>query len=138
MSRKLAVLLGLLAVFGITLGIQGMATADVSAQVASHNAYTPGGVYAGYGQWNSDPADGIPGDAINACDTVADGWGVETWLDINRDGVIDRVASTRGENAPYCSGWRSGNITEGTPIDIFVCAVKGDSGSCRGPFSGTA
>ncbi len=35
MNRKLAVLLGVLAAFGITLGVQGMASADVSNQRVS-------------------------------------------------------------------------------------------------------
>jgi hypothetical protein len=138
MSRQLFVLFGILAAFGITLGGQGMARADVSVQVSTIDAYLANGSYAGYGQWNADPVDGIPGDSIRACDTVADGWGVETWLDIHRDGVIDRVASTRGHNASYCTGWQSGNIAEGTAVDIYVCTVQGDSAYCRGPFGGSA
>lgn len=64
------------------------------------------------------PSGSIPGDSIRACDNTADGWGIEAWLDINRDGTIDRIASTRGHNAPYRTSWKSGDIPEGTPVTV--------------------
>lgn len=114
-ARAAAVVLG-----GVTLvtGMQGQAMA-ASTVTISH----PGG----YGQWNPDPSGSIPGDAIRACDNAADGWGIEVWLDINRNGTIDRIASTRGHDSPYCSSWASGNIAEGTPVDVYVLRRKGDT-----------
>lgn len=82
--------------------------------------------FGGYGQWNPNPSGSIPGDSIKACDTAADGWGIETWLDSNRDGTIDRIATTRGHDSPYCSAWESGNLPENTYVDVYVVQVKGD------------
>jgi hypothetical protein len=106
----------------LVFAAQGTATA------APQRVNTEGG----YAQWNADPYNGIPGDAIRACDTTADGWGIEAWLDINRDGTIDRIASTRGHNAPYCTGWASGDIAEGTPVSIWAVTVKGTSTKEKG------
>ncbi|MFB7734251.1 hypothetical protein ACFC08_07655 [Streptomyces sp. NPDC056112] len=82
-------------------------------------------ISGGYGQWSDNPSGSTPGDAIKACDTSADGWGIETWLDYNRDGYVDRIASTRGHNSPYCSPWATGNLPEDIPVDIAVIQVKG-------------
>jgi hypothetical protein len=83
--------------------------------------------YGGYGQWNPNPSGSIPGDSIRACDNTSDGWAIETWLDSNRDGTIDRIASTRGHTAGYCSAWKAGNLPENTYVNIYVVQVKGDS-----------
>ncbi|MEH0844531.1 hypothetical protein V6U81_19295 [Micromonospora sp. CPCC 205711] len=73
---------------------------------------------------------GAPGDAIQACDSLADGWGVEVWLDTNPGSGWDRKASTRGYNSPYCSPWASGDISEDTLIWIKVCMVKSTTEYC--------
>ena len=112
---------GSLAMPGSTQTVGLSPGGDVGIQTV-HNL----SIIGGYGQWSDDPVGSTPGDAIKACDTVADGWGIETWLDYNRDGYVDRIASTRGHNSPYCSGWVTGNLAEGIPVDIAVIQVKGD------------
>jgi len=106
----------------------GLVTANsASAAYWSYGAYEGGG----YGIWNYDPGpDPIgygdaPGDAIAACDSAADGWGIEVRLDIGRDGDIDRKVSTRGQHSPYCSDYATGDITEGTPVRVWVVKVNG-------------
>ncbi|MEU3262097.1 hypothetical protein [Streptomyces albidoflavus] len=79
----------------------------------------------GTGYWAPDPWNGDPGDAIRACDNTTDGKGVEVTLDIHRDGSIDRVATTRGYNAGYCSPWKTGNLKEGTLVRVKFMVVKG-------------
>jgi hypothetical protein len=44
----------------------------------------------------------------------------------NRDGAVDRVASTRGHNAPHCTGRASGDVAEGAPVAVRAVTVKGD------------
>lgn len=71
------------------------------------------GAQRGYVEWQKDPdtASGRKGDSIRVCDTYSgDGRGVEARLIVN--GVVDRVATTQGHNAPYCSPWKSGDLTE--------------------------
>ncbi|WLQ44538.1 hypothetical protein P8A22_34320 [Streptomyces laculatispora] len=102
--------------FGLVIAAQGTAAAAPKAIEAT---------FGGYGEWNPDPYDGIPGDSIRACDTTADGWGIEVKIDIGRNGTWDRIANTRGHNSPYCSPWKSGNIKEGTPVSIQVANVNG-------------
>jgi hypothetical protein len=88
--------------------------------------------YAGSGVWNRDPnsydMDGNgaqdPGDAIIAFDETADGWGIEASLNTGR------VATTRGHDSPYSSGWKSGNLPEDTWYDMYVCLVKGTTEHC--------
>ncbi|MEU2334892.1 hypothetical protein ABZ608_15100 [Streptomyces sp. NPDC013172] len=108
----------------------GLVTANSAAAGGwTYGAYEGGG----YGVWNYDPGpDPIgygdaPGDSIAACDIAADGWGIEVRLDIGRDGDIDRTVSTRGHNSPYCSGYATGNIAEGTPVRVWVVKVSGST-----------
>ncbi|GAB2625000.1 hypothetical protein GCM10027168_65980 [Streptomyces capparidis] len=120
--RKSRVAFVTLAAFGMAFTMANSA----SAASFSYGAYEGGG----YGYWNQDPGDtpisfDAPGDSIAACDTARDGWGIEVRLDIGRDGDIDRKVSTRGYQAPHCSGWASGDITEGTPIRMYVVKVSG-------------
>ncbi|MEY6563589.1 hypothetical protein AB8B12_01195 [Streptomyces sp. PGLac3x] len=114
--HAIRVLAGTGAAFALVLGATGAASAAPSDPIKTRG---------GYAQWNADPSGSIPGDSIRACDNTADGWGIEAWLDINRDGTIDRVATTRGHNAPYCSSWKSGDIPEGTPVTIYAVTVNG-------------
>ncbi|MFD0021246.1 hypothetical protein [Streptomyces sp. NPDC058382] len=104
------------AAFGLVVAAQGTA----SAAPVSIDA-----TFGGRGEWNADPYGNTPGDSIRACDTSSDGWGIEVKLDIGRDGTWDRIATTRGHNAKYCSPWKSGNIKEGTPVSIQVANVDG-------------
>ncbi|MBO0915912.1 hypothetical protein [Streptomyces laculatispora] len=104
------------AAFGLVIAGQGTAVAAPKSIEAT---------FGGYGEWNPDPYDGVPGDSIRACDTTADGWGIEVKIDIGRNGTWDRIANTRGHNSPYCSPWKSGNIKEGTPVSIQVANVNG-------------
>ncbi|WP_374119465.1 hypothetical protein [Streptomyces sp. RKAG290] len=104
------------AAIGLVMAAQGTAVAAPKPIDAS---------FGGYGEWNADPSGSIPGDSIRACDTAADGWGIEVKLDIGRDGTWDRTATTRGHNSPYCSPWKSGNIAEGTPVSVQVTNVDG-------------
>ncbi|MET9433756.1 hypothetical protein [Streptomyces sp. NPDC006551] len=107
----------------LVLAAQGTATA------AATRAVTEGG----HAEWNADPHNGIPGDSIRACDTTADGWGIEAWLDIDRNGTIDRIASTRGHDAPYCTGWISGNIEpKGRAIQMWAVTVEGTGTKGKG------
>jgi hypothetical protein len=119
--------------FGLVLGAQGTAQAAASASFmqdahvpASGGSWTDGG----YGRFNADPLGSWPGDAIQACDTASDGWGVEIKLDIGGDGTIDRTATTDGHTAGYCSPWKTGNIAEGTLVVGYICAFQGIYTSC--------
>jgi hypothetical protein len=83
--------------------------------------------FGGYGKWSPNPSGSTPGDAIKACDTTGDGWGIQVWLDSDRDGYVDRKAKTNGHSAPYCSGWKTGNLPEHRTVDVAVIQVKGDT-----------
>ena len=92
--------------------------------------FNPSDDAPGDGKFQADPYAGTPGDAIRACDWLADGWGIEIRLDTNPGTGWDRTATTRGYNSPYCSGWASGDIAEDTLIWIQVCMVKGSTEYC--------
>ncbi|WP_443075627.1 transposase [Streptosporangium sp. NBC_01469] len=87
---------------------------------------SPGTAY-----WSDDPSGSAPGDAIGACDPAADGWGVEVQLDVNRNGTVDRIATTRGHASPYCSPWATGDLPEGAPVRVRGCQVKGTQRACE-------
>jgi hypothetical protein len=108
---------------GLVLGLQGQAFAT-----GISISPTGGG---GTGTFNTDPDGSTPGDSIRACDTSADGWGIEVTIDIGINGTIDRTATTRGHAKGYCSPWQSGNIAEGTSVRMYVAKVNG--GSTYGP-----
>ncbi|MFE0806159.1 hypothetical protein ACFW4M_02205 [Streptomyces sp. NPDC058794] len=104
---------------GLAVGMQGQAWAG------SVTIYAPNS--AGSATFNADPSGSIPGDAIRACDTKSDGWGIEAALDYNFDGIVDRRVDTRGHTAGYCSPWKSGDLTEGKSVRLYVVPVKGSS-----------
>ncbi|MCX5092949.1 hypothetical protein OOK36_29505 [Streptomyces sp. NBC_00365] len=104
---------------GLVVGLQGQAWAGTVT------IFAPDG--AGKGTWNADPDGSTPGDAIRACDTKADGWGIETALDYNYDGVMDRRVDTRGHAAGYCSDWLGGDLKEGRTVRMYVTMVAGSS-----------
>ncbi|MGI3225047.1 hypothetical protein ACRJ4B_15125 [Streptomyces sp. GTA36] len=96
---------------------------------------------AGFADWNADPdntvSPAIPGDALQVRDILGDGWGIEAEAMAQSGGAGYRMATSRGHSAYYASGWKTGNIAEGTPIVVQVCAVKGDKSHC-GTVYGTA
>ncbi|MDX2682413.1 hypothetical protein [Streptomyces soliscabiei] len=121
-SRKAmtrALLTGACAV-GLVAGLQGQAWAGTVSIDAANGA--------GYGTFNADPNGSIPGDSIRACDTKADGWGVQTALDYPPfDQKMDRIVDTRGHAAGYCSPWKSGDLPEGVTYRMYVTPVSGSS-----------
>ncbi|MFZ4280622.1 hypothetical protein [Streptomyces rhizosphaericola] len=117
-NRKLArAAVSIAGAFTLVIGVQGEAWAVIKMTLKD------GG---GYGQWSADPSGSTPGDAIRACDDTSDGWGIQLELDIHRDGTVDRIATTRGHNAPYCTEWKTGNIKEGTKVTLKLYKVKGN------------
>ncbi|MGW1274198.1 hypothetical protein [Streptomyces sp. NPDC002491] len=44
------------------------------------------------------------------------------------------MVSSRGHAAVYVSPWKTGNIAEGTPIVVNVCAVKGSKSQCGSAY----
>ncbi|WP_240203102.1 hypothetical protein [Streptomyces actuosus] len=121
---------------GLVIGLTGQAAASTSVEMTAYY----GGYVAGTGYFNADPSGSVPGDAIRACDTRADGVGIEVRMDIKPSGSwhTDRVASTRGHNSPYCSPWKSGNIAEETTVALKICAVKGTWEECSPVVYGKA
>ncbi|MDW8807046.1 hypothetical protein P1P68_20210 [Streptomyces scabiei] len=95
-------------------------------------------VRAGFADWNADPDNSvsppIPGDALEARDILGDGWGIEAWAATQSGGEGYRMATTRGHAAVYLSGYKTGNIAEGTPITVTVCAVKGAKAQCGSAY----
>ncbi|MGV9273495.1 hypothetical protein [Streptomyces griseosporeus] len=85
------------------------------------------GKYAGAVTWNADPLGDKPGDALQAYDGGADGWGV---MGTVTDPWIYRSASTAGHASPYTTKWVTGDLTEDTWLDISVCLVKGSQKVC--------
>lgn len=78
---------------------------------------------AGHGIWRADPSGGSTGDTLIADDILPDGYGIEAHLS---DG---RIATTRGHSANY-SDETSGNLTENTTWQMWVCVVKGSFSKC--------
>ncbi|MDP4505334.1 hypothetical protein [Nonomuraea turcica] len=86
----------------------------------------------GYGHFNSDPVgSNYPGDALRACDTEPDGWGVKAWM-LDSEGKIIRSATTQGYDSPYCTPWKTGDLPENMYVNIIVCKIKGTTtDGCR-------
>lgn len=103
------------AAFVLVFAMQGQAMAAVKIPVLG-----------GYGLWQADPVGDVPGDAIRACDNDADGLGITVLL--YAPGGYSRRVSTRGHASPYCTPWGegSGNLREGTQVDVVVLTVKGN------------
>ncbi|MFF9283978.1 hypothetical protein [Streptomyces griseosporeus] len=95
-------------------------------------------VRAGFADWNADPDNtvtpAIPGDALAVRDILGDGWGIEAEAATQVGAEGYRKATSRGHAAYYFSGWKTGNIKEGTPITVTVCAVKGDKEQCGSAY----
>ncbi|MET7365710.1 hypothetical protein ABZS61_07745 [Streptomyces sp. NPDC005566] len=94
----------------------GMSTA------ASAATTIPAGSY-GRAEWNADPAGSTPGDALRACDTDADGYGVKATL-MNSNYDILRTVTTSGLSAGQCSAWKGGNLPEHTRYLITTFRTK--------------
>jgi hypothetical protein len=101
---------------GLVAALQGQAWAATVTIEAS------GGI--GSAQFNGDT------NTFRACDTEADGWGIEARLRFPAaDNKPDLVIDTRGHAANYCSPWKGG-LTAGKSYRMFVTPV---SGTNRGP-----
>ncbi|PWK86877.1 hypothetical protein C8D88_10438 [Lentzea atacamensis] len=150
MKRTFAALAGLATTLGLLM-VGGQASAapapqprvevSIQSQGIVYDLYDSAGNLLGTGTFKADPSGSIPGDSIQACDWYADGWGIETQLDINpgSNWDTDRSINTRGHSSPYCSGWDSGNIAENTPVAIRVCLVRsGSSPACSPGVKGSA
>jgi hypothetical protein len=122
MNRGRNVLLGGIAAAGLVVGLQAPAS-------AAENIHIMGG----YGVWSADPSGSNPGDAIKACDTAADGWGIRVTL---YTAGSSRTVTTQGHASPYCTGWGTGNLAEGTVVQIRVQQVK--TGSAGNTIGGDA
>lgn len=150
MKRSIAALAGLAMTTGLLLvgGQAGAATPEpqprievsVQSQGIVYDIYDAAGNRLGRGEFQADPASGDPGDAIQACDSFGDGWGIEAQLDVNPGSSwdTDRSVNTRGHAAGYCSPWKTGNLTENTPVALRVCLVKGTSTNCSPAIRGSA
>jgi hypothetical protein len=109
---RLALLSGVTAI-GLVTGFQAPASAAENITVLG-----------GYGVWSADPSGSTPGDAIKACDTTADGWGIR--ITLHTASGADRWISTQGRSSPYCTSWLTGNLPEGTTVQLGVQQVKTD------------
>ncbi|MQY11234.1 hypothetical protein SRB5_13490 [Streptomyces sp. RB5] len=107
----------------------------ISIQAATWDIYYNGS-YRGYVQWQQDPSGSIPGDSLRVCDDIADGYGVEADLIVG--GVINRTATSQGHSSPYCSPWKSGNLTEGNSYTIDTWVMSNNVYSYIGSVSVTA
>jgi hypothetical protein len=133
----MTLLASVLAGAGLILATPGAAYAAGDIDVDFYD----GNTHRGYGHFQADPAGSAPGDSIYACDYNADGWGIEVQLDISPGSTwdTDRSVNTRGHSAGYCTPYKGGDITEGTPVKIRICKVQGDSRVCKSPSAeGTA
>ncbi|SCK54060.1 hypothetical protein YW7DRAFT_04945 [Streptomyces sp. AmelKG-E11A] len=111
-----------------------VAVSPASADVTSGEIWFSNG--AGKAIFNADPSGSKPGDAIRACDDAADGWGIKTYMDIGSNGSVNRTVSTQGHNSPYCTGWATGNLEEGTSVTWWGCMVKGtEVGRCTTKYT---
>lgn len=98
---------------GLVAALQGQAWA---ATIVGIPAVGDGGS----AQFNGDT------NSIRACDTKADGWGIQATLRFPvSDNRPDLKIDTRGHAAPYCSPWKRGNLTEGGTYRLFVVPVAG-------------
>lgn len=121
----------------IGTGLGTTAQAEETATLFPIEYHAVGGQLRGIGVFSSDPRNGVPGDAIQACDYLEDGYGIEAQLDTNGDGSpfhADRVASTAGHPVNsegwYCTGWKTGDLVEDTWVGLRVCKVQGDDEWC--------
>ncbi|MCX5004848.1 hypothetical protein OHB05_19830 [Streptomyces sp. NBC_00638] len=88
---------------------------------------------AGLAYFQADPSAGAtPGDAINATDRLEDGWGIRAVM-VSPE---HREATTSGHPAKYTSPWVTGDIKEGTAIEMYACATKSGSSYCSLTYSG--
>ncbi|WP_405644824.1 hypothetical protein [Streptomyces sp. NBC_00019] len=91
------------------------------------------GTYSGIAIWQADPLGEDPGDSMRAADYYGDGWGVNAILESPY-----RLASTDGHAAPYKTGWKSGDLTEGTSVRMRICMHQDLNSVCSPYYSGHA
>lgn len=82
-------------------------------------AYNTDGNYVGLALFDQDPQYGLPGDALYATDSYADGWGVIAHLSTGR------TASTVGHTAGYTTPPVTGNLPENHTYSLWVEMKKG-------------
>lgn len=137
----LRLLLAGFAAFAVVLTAQTPALAEPSSQDVWVEYLYTNGVEAGRGMFQADPFGSEPGDALRACDSDADGYGIEVQMMIDPSPYswrVDRLATTRGHNSPYCSSWVTGNLVEGTRVGVRICKVKGAIQDCKAQEYGYA
>ncbi|MGW3205769.1 hypothetical protein [Streptomyces sp. NPDC001135] len=143
-ARRCAVMVGTaaLAIGTLTTGVNTASAADQwtyklvedpgkSFGVAVYN----NGKYAGMAYWHADATAGGPGDAVSASDALADGYGITAYA-YTPWGT--RSATTAGHSAPYTSPYTTGNLPEGTYINLQACVVKGGIVDCSMEYQGQA
>ncbi|MFE5615781.1 hypothetical protein [Streptomyces sp. NPDC056543] len=138
-SKRIATLMAATATMvGVSLGTGAGTAASAPRLTYQSSWYQSGksvvvymyadGKYAGYVNWNADPVGYDPGDALQAMDDGADGWGIEGR--VSSPGWLIREASTQGHPSPYTTPWQTGNLDEGSKYDLDVCLVKGSERVC--------
>ena len=136
----------LLVATAVTVGI-GSGTAVAAPRLTYTDSYYQDGQsltvylyadgdYAGYVNWNADPDSfGTPGDALRAYDGAADGYGIKGATIWPSNNATERTVSTYGHAYPYYTGWNTGNLTEGTSLDLYGCVGKtAGPEACAGPI----
>ncbi|MFC8260705.1 hypothetical protein ACFUNF_24600 [Streptomyces sp. NPDC057291] len=93
------------------------------------------GYMSGDIDWNADPLGSTPGDALRARDLGADGWGVVAHASMPGE---NRTASTQGHSSPYSTNWITGDLVEGTWVQLQMCMVKGEDSYCSSWYSAHA
>ncbi|GAB3458273.1 hypothetical protein GCM10027570_41740 [Streptomonospora sediminis] len=81
-------------------------------------------------EFNADPGNGDPGDAIRACDRIRDRHSVIAVLQWKVKGKWrHRSMEKRESSGPGCTSWKTGNIREGTKVRLSGCIKP--YGNCR-------
>ncbi|MER5602860.1 hypothetical protein [Streptomyces sp. NPDC002265] len=133
-------LLAVVAALGMVLAANGPAmAADVWKYYPDGDGWeidlVRDGTPTGYGVFNADPqgvVNPIPGDAFQACDTAADGKGIEIQRKFT-GGSWTVMATTRGHSVvgdSYCTFWETDNMPEETLLQVRVCIVQGEHSTC--------
>lgn len=61
-----------------------------------------------------------------ACDFRSDKKYILVGLDTDQNGKADRFATTQGNNAPYCSDWKSGDLKENERYSVWIWSMGSD------------
>ncbi|CAL9573489.1 hypothetical protein [Streptomyces sp. enrichment culture] len=118
------------------LGLGGAVAPPAAAAEASKWYLHENGVYRGTLAWQQDPSGSRPGDALRICDDVADGRGVEARLIV--DAKVNRIVTTQGHSSPYCTDWKTGNLTEGRKYPVLIYVMSNNKYTYIGSVEVTA